>query len=328
MRREINKLLAWRERSRSRGDAEADSPAVDAAVAELALPQRGVASREQLLELGLRSSAIGRRMAAGRLHQLYEGVYAVGHRAITREGELVAALLAGGDEAVLGDLSAAELWELPARLDNEIHVIARSHGKRPGIRFHHSALAPDEITEHKGIRVTTPERTIVDIAPKLSVRQLEHVIRHAEYEHLVTEASLVAAIEAHKGARGMKRLRKALNLSAESRGVTRSTMERRFLAFARRHGLPAPELNYRIELPGRTVFADCAWPTYRLIVELDSRAAHHNRHSFETDRARDRELLVAGWQTTRVTWRQLHDDADRLASDLHALLAEIKILAA
>jgi very-short-patch-repair endonuclease len=119
----------------------------------------------------------------------------------------------------------------------------------------------------------------------------------------------------------MKSLRAALGLTDETSGVTRSRLERRFLSFIRRHGLPRPKLNYRIQLEGREVFADCAWPEHRLIAELDSRSAHDNDASFDSDRARDRELLIAGWTSTRITWRQLHDGEQRLAGELRALLA-------
>jgi very-short-patch-repair endonuclease len=224
--------------------------------------------------------------------------------------------------------SAAELWRLPLATDRLIHVTAASHGGRPRIKFHRCALVRAERTIHRSVPVTTPERTILDVANGLSASQIERLIRDAEYEHLATAASLVAVVEAHRGARGLKHLRQALGLSAESAGTTRSKLERRFLRFVRDHGLPVPELNYRIELPGRTAYADCAWPEQRLVVELDSRKAHENRHAFESDRARDRALLVAGWTTTRVTWRQLHDEEGALAADLRALLDEINILVA
>jgi very-short-patch-repair endonuclease len=107
----------------------------------------------------------------------------------------------------------------------------------------------------------------------------------------------------------------------ETSGATRSPFEKRFLRFIRRHGLPRPKLNYRIQLPTREVFADCAWPKRRLIAELDSRSAHHNHFSFDSDRARDRELLVAGWTSTRITSRQLRGSEQQLADDLRALLA-------
>jgi very-short-patch-repair endonuclease len=326
MRREIRKLFAPRTRSGSRA-REIDARPVDAAIAELASGRRGLVSRDQLLALDMSPSAITRRLATGRLHEIHQGVYAVGHRAITREAELLAAVMAGGGDSVLAHASAAELWGLPLELERDIHVISATSESRPGIVFHRNALSPEEVTTHKNIRVTTPERTIVDVANGLSVAQLEHLIRQARYEHLVSNASLATVADAHRGARGMRNLRRALDLSAESGGVSRSNLERRFLRFIRRYGLPRPELNYRIELPQRTVYADCAWPRQRLIVELDSRMAHHNEFAFEADRARDRDLLIAGWRTTRVTWRHL-DAGEQLANDLRALLAEIRIDAA
>jgi very-short-patch-repair endonuclease len=75
-----------------------------------------------------------------------------------------------------------------------------------------------------------------------------------------------------------------------------------------------------IEAAERRYEADCAWIGPRLIAELDGRATHATRRAFERDRARDRALLVAGWRTTRVTWRQLHGDPDGLAEDLQRLL--------
>ncbi|MDX6697057.1 MAG: hypothetical protein QOE65_454 [Solirubrobacteraceae bacterium] len=72
---------------------------------------------------------------------------------------------------------------------------------------------------------------------------------------------------------------------------------------------------------GDEVFeVDCAWPDRRVIVELDGAAHHASRTAFETDRRRDRTLQAAGWRTVRITWRQLHADADRLATDLDHLL--------
>jgi very-short-patch-repair endonuclease len=302
-------------------DHRSGSRGLDGAIAWLAQLQHGVVARFQLLGIGFSSEAIQVRIEAGRLHRLHLGVYAVGHRAVGRAGELMAAVLAGGREGVLGFAAAGELWNLPLAKGRWIHVIAETRSVRPGIRFHECALDPSEITVHKGIPVTTPERTILDLASELPVERLEKVIRQAEYDHLTSPASLTSCLSTHEGARGSRRLRKAMDLSAESEGVDREELERRFLRFIRRHKLPTPQLNHRIDLPHRTVYADCAWPQRKLIVELDSRRAHANRHAFESDRERDRDLLVAGWTTTRVTWRQLRESEDRLATGLTALLA-------
>lgn len=292
---------------------------MDAEIAALAARQHGVVSCAQLREIGISEDEIRGRLERGSLHSLHHGVYAVGHRAVTREGQLLAAVLAGGPGAVLSHASAAELWGLPLHKERDIEVITRSRRGRRGIRFHRSSLEPGEVTVFKGIPVTTPERTILDLAARESTERLERLIRQAEYEHLASTASLSSCFSTHEGARGSRRLRKALDLATETTGATRSKLERKFLAFIRRNALPRPKLNHRIEFHSRTVFADAAWPKHRLIVELDSREAHANRHSFESDRTRDRDLLVAGWTTTRVTWRQLREDEPALAAAIRAL---------
>lgn len=320
MHREVKISAATRRESGFRAAA--------AAIGAVAGEQRGLVSREQLLDLELKPRTISRAVADRHLFIVHEGVYAVGHPAISREAELLAGVLAGGTDALLSHPSAAELWELPLAKDRLIHVVAATHGERPGLRFHRCDVSLDERTEHKGIPVTTPERTIVDVANGLSVRTLERLIRHAEYEHLTTSTSLAAVVHSHQGARGMKNLRRALGLSEDAKGNPRSELERRFLRFLRRHCLPRPTINHRIALPGGEVIADCAWPEQRLILELDSRKAHANRHSFESDRARDRAVLVAGWMTIRITWRQLHDEPAQLAADIRVLLRETNIEAA
>jgi len=66
---------------------------------------------------------------------------------------------------------------------------------------------------------------------------------------------------------------------------------------------------------------DARWPDQRLVVECDGFAAHGTRAAFERDRARDRELIVAGWRVIRITWRQLTDDADVIVRQIARLLA-------
>jgi hypothetical protein len=65
---------------------------------------------------------------------------------------------------------------------------------------------------------------------------------------------------------------------------------------------------------------DCMWPAQRLIAELDGRDVHRTDRAFEGDRQRDRILLVEGWRSTRVTWRQLHGEPAAIAADLRDLL--------
>jgi predicted transcriptional regulator of viral defense system len=97
----------------------------DRRLAELAARQYGVVTIGQLRLLGVRDGAIARRLAAGRLHVVHRGVYAVGHAEISREGRFLAAVLAVGDRAVLSHRSAGAHWAfVEAGGEGEIEVTA------------------------------------------------------------------------------------------------------------------------------------------------------------------------------------------------------------
>lgn len=296
---------------------ECGSRASYSEIAALAERQHGVVSRVQLLELGFTRHEIAHLIRVKWLHPVHRGVYAVGHRRLSREGEWFAAVLAGGTGAVLSHGSAAALWELRASDGRLIDVTTGPHGKRPGIRFHRIPLEPTEITTHKGIPVTTPERTIVDIAATLTPSQLERAIRQAEYDHLTTLTTLTSCLSSRRGA---AKLRRAIARAESGKGITRSKLERRFLTFLRKHGLPMPELNVDMRLDDRWIEADCLWREQRVIVELDGRRAHGSGHAFESDRSRDRALQAAGWTVVRITWRQLSEEPGAVAADLYSLL--------
>ena len=106
------------------------------------------------------------RVAAGRLHRVHSGVYAVGHPVLTVDGRRMAAVLATGPGAALSHASAAALWEIRPTSATRIDVTVRSAGgraKRPGLWIHRTpTLGLDELTEHRGIRVTTVARTLLD----------------------------------------------------------------------------------------------------------------------------------------------------------------------
>src|SRR4051794_2295900 len=114
MTREINIGCGIRTLCRTHG--------VDLAISALAERQEGVVGRAQLLSLGLSGDAIKRRTKGGRLHRVWPGVYAVGHRRLSQRGRWMAAVLAGGDDAVLMGPSAAALHGFARDDPREIHV--------------------------------------------------------------------------------------------------------------------------------------------------------------------------------------------------------------
>src|SRR4051812_32824957 len=124
----------------------------DEALAVVAGRQFGVVTLRQMLLLGYSERTVRGWLRARRLHRLHQGVYAVGHRVLTREGRWMAAVLACGDGAVLSYATAAAAWDL-RRNDGLIHVTVRGSRKAPrGIRLHRSpTLAPCDITTVRGI---------------------------------------------------------------------------------------------------------------------------------------------------------------------------------
>lgn len=291
------------------------------AVAALAARQHGVVTRRQLLDVGLTEDQIDRRIAAGELHRVYRGVYAVGHLRLTREGRYIAAVLAAGDGAALADVHAADLLGLKSTRQIDVHVAApRNRRPQPHLRIHRRCLSADEITMRQGIPVTSAATTIHDLAAALSEAQVEHLIRKAEYANLTTTTLLVEQLKNHPNRQGAKTLRAALANATQGKGITREELERRFKAFLREQAHPAPDYNQPIHLEHASYEVDCLWRGERLVVELDGRAAHLNAAAFEADRARDAALTAAGFRVIRITWRQLRDGPDRIAAQLRALL--------
>ena len=229
----------------------------------------------------------------------------------------MAAVLAVGTGAVLSHRSAAALWRLLADDGRAVEIsVDRMLRGRDGIRVRSGRLPTDEVTTVDGIRVTTVARTILDLAGLLPRPRLERVIDDAELRQLADATSLRTLLHRYPRRRGVGIINTILadHLAAT---ITRSDFEARFLAFLSANVLPRPLVNHQIERVGE---CDVVWPEARLVVELDGYATHGTRRSFETDRARDRALHVAGWRVIRVTWRQLRDQPDQLANDLRALL--------
>jgi len=170
-----------------------------------------------------------------------------------------------------------------------------------------------------GIPVTSVARTQFDLAGVLSKRGLERAMHEAEVRQLTDRLSLPDLLARYPRRRGAANLRALLGAKTPA-GITQTELEERFVEFLDAYGLPRPRLNATLPVRGRLLKPDCMWPRQRLLVELDGRDVHGTDRAFESDRQRDRVLLVEGWRSTRVTWRQLRDEPAALAADLRDLL--------
>jgi very-short-patch-repair endonuclease len=288
---------------------------VDREIAARAREQYGVVSARQLTALGLSQQAISRRVAAGRLHRVHHGVYAVGHVLLTRSGRWMAAVLACGPDAALSHASAAALWAMqrgePTIIDVTTHRTGR---KRPGLRPRH----PAETTTHHAIPVTTPARTILDLAATVTRTRLEHLLDQAELRELTDYPSLDALARAHPGHRGSRELQQTLTAYYAGSDIDRSDLEILFAELCANNGLPSPRINHPVA--GKAV--DFLFTRQRLIVEIDSWRYHKTRRAFENDRARDVLTTQAGYRTLRFTDRHLTRQPHAVAHAIQAVLAD------
>jgi very-short-patch-repair endonuclease len=289
-------------------------PPTDRRLAELAARQHGVVKRAQLHELGLSDGAIEGRASSGRLHRVHRGVFSVGHRLLTREGRLMAAVLACGPGSVLSHLSAAVLWGILRQEGPQAHVTVPTRDgrkRRRGIVVHKAALGGDEVTTMNRIPLTQPGRTLVDLADVVPRRTLERAIDEAEYLRLDC-----SGLEPRNGRPGSGLLARVLNEHRAGATRTRSELEERFLLTCEKRQLPRPEVNAVVE--GHEV--DFVWREERLAVETDGHAAHGTRRAFERDRLRDAELTANGWRVVRITHARLAREPDAVAAQLAGML--------
>jgi Transcriptional regulator, AbiEi antitoxin len=253
-----------------------------AIASELAELRHGRVSRRQLLDAGVDADRIKRWVRDGRLRQVHKGVYAVGHVAPSRLADLMAAVLAGGEDAVASHASAVHLFGIfrypPPH--PEITVPTTSHPARPGIVIHRVASIHvlDTDTWH-AIPTTTVPRLLLDLAPRLALADLTRACHEAWIHRRTTPRDVERCIARNPRKHGISNLRRALGSD-----VTLSVLEDGFLDLLKRHDLPRPRTN--IDLQGDKV--DCHWPEHDLTIELLSFTFHATRHAFEADVARRR----------------------------------------
>lgn len=290
-------------------------------VRALAERQHGVFARRQLVGLGIRPKLIDRWLDAGRIVTVRRGVYALSERLLARHGRWMAAVLAVGPDAALSHGSGGALWRVAREPGGLIHVTTpRRPRAQDGIALHCLPLAADEVTVHDGIPVTTPARTLFDIASRVSFAELARAAREAEYLRLFEGPSLPELLARYPGKAGSRHVRRLLE-EGWSAAPTRSALEARFTDFIREYDLPRPERNALIELPRRVLEVDFLWRDAQLVAELDGYEAHGARQAFEGDRERDLELQVAGFRVVRITWRRLRSRRAELARSIDSLIA-------
>jgi very-short-patch-repair endonuclease len=287
-------------------------------VLEFARKQHGAVARRQLISLGFSAKAIEYALAVGRLHPTeWRGVYAVGRPELTTFGRWRAAQLSRGPYAVVSHDTAGALWEIWKPRDRVIHLSLPAVGKPRsgrGIVVHRRALRRGDTTRQRGIPVTTPLRTVIDLAARCDRPRAERLINDADAQNLLRADTLHEALDTVEGQPGVPLLREILDPATFV--LTDSHLEQLFLALVRRAGLPRPQSQRRL---GKTR-VDFFWPELNLVVEVDSLRYHRTQLQQAEDRERDHLHLLAGRTYVRFTYDQIAHDPDYVV----AVLSEIR----
>jgi very-short-patch-repair endonuclease len=271
-------------------------------------------TRAELLDAGVTKAQIEARLASGALLPEYRGVYRVGHRAPSIEARYMAAVKAAGRGALLAGGAAAHLLGILKGGPPKPTVITPKPRRVRGLRTRvRRGLGKRDGTIVLGIPVTTVPVTVIDLAPELSVQDLARACHEAGIRYGTTPRQVEAVLARRPNSPGAAKVRAVLR--GEVR-VTRSELERRFLALLADQGLPLPDTNR--PAGGRRI--DCRWPELRLTVELDSYRYHSSRHAWEQDRRREREAHARGDQIRRYTYDDVLDDPEIMLAELRALL--------
>jgi len=233
------------------------------------------------------------------------GIYAVGWPGLDRERRWMAAILACGQGAALSHHSAAALWGIGRERRGQIDVSIprRCKRRRAGIRaISRPSLPETDITTRNGISVTSPARTLLDLASELRGTALERAVNEADKRDLIDPETLRAALDSFAGERGVRPLRTMLD--RHTFRLSDSDLEILFRPIAATAGVSQPLTKSMVD--GYEV--DFFWPDLGLVVETDGLRYHRTASEQTRDRRRDQAHVAAGLTQLRFTHWQVKQE--------------------
>ncbi len=230
------------------------------------------------------------------------------------------AVLACWPDALLSHQSAVELWEIRKAGPGPIEITLTTASKRRlhGLVIHRrTVLGPPDRRARHGIPVTSPTRTLADLALRLSAADLESAVNEAARLDLIDPERLRGELENVRGEPGTKTLLRLLDRQVFR--LTDSELERCFLRLVRGAQLPVPETG--VWLNGFRV--DFFWPVLGLVVETDGLRYHRTPAQQARDRRRDQVLTAVGLTTLRFTHAQIRFESGEVRATLLRVVASL-----
>ncbi len=281
------------------------SRSLDAGIARIASKRYGVFSRVEAVREGATQRMIHTRIASGRWKRLHPGVYRLEGAPGSWRQALAAVCLAAGPIAVGSHHAAARLWQLAGVAWHRIEIsvpLGRRHRCSDVVVHEVAQLSRVDVTMVEAIPVTTPTRTLIDLAAVISEDQLAEAVDDALRRGLTTISRLRRGMERLGSRRGSAGLSRVLNARAPVEPIPQSVLETRFLRLVERANLPGVERQYRVRDRGRSIgVVDFAYPELRIAIEIDGYRWHSGRAPWERDLARRNLLTALGWSVIHIT---------------------------
>lgn len=295
----------------------------------IAAGQRYLVTRREALDTGMSMTAIRRKLATGELVRRQAGVYQVDSRPQEWRDRLMSALLAAGPASLVSHRAALVLWELDGISSAPLEVTA-PYSNRPipnGVVVHRTRRSMDHVLVD-GLRVTTPERTLLDCCSVLPALIVAKALESAIRKRLTTEERIYATL-VEKGGRGVKGSKKLRWILAEriSDTTTASGSESELLYHMRMALLPLPILEQEFfSADGQRMVPDFYWPNRHKAVEVDGLDAHDSADKLDRDLKRQNALMDLGIELRRFSAREVRRNPQGVVGQIRQFLQACVLL--
>ncbi len=297
----------------------------ESAVRALAAIQFGLVTDRQARDRGVSGAAISRRVQSELWQRVLPRVYRISGVPPSGRQAAMAAALWAGEGALVSHHTAAAIWGFDVTGMRKVELwVPSSRSMRSSLVVAHRGERLDRADRAvvDGIPITTPVRTLIDIAGRIEDEQLLALTEELVRRRVVSEDRLHARLQALRsaGRPGAGRLMTLL----EARGsgpALESRLEVRVWRLLRSSGLPVPIRQHRVVAEGCRYRLDFAWPDRMVAVECDGWLAHGGQGAFNEDRIRLGGLVASGWRVIPVTWRECSSEPARVVRRVMAALS-------
>jgi hypothetical protein len=298
---------------------------IDVEVLAVAKQQHGMVSAAQAMALGTSRAQIWGRVRARAWCRELPCVFRLSSFPPSELQRAWAAFLWNENDAWLSHRTAVCIWQLDD-LGSDVTDISSSRMLKPRVSWllpHTMAVLPKERRHPRGgLPVTSPSRTLVDLAGVVDEETLERVVEQAFRRKLTSVDELTGVLSRmpKRGRAGTGTISRLLKRGAPDPDI-KSELERRALQLFRRWRIPVPQCQYRVIEQNRSFgVVDFAWPSEKVIVEAEGFRFHSGRTAWESDIDRYNALVLQGWRVVRLTWKDLANQGRSFAENLSRML--------